>query len=101
MIPTQRTGRWFFLKVKTPEVVSMISERMGCFKRDCRMLLDYFADLVVRELAAGRSVYYKPLGTFHVVRGRDGRRRVRFLPAKRLRLMLRGAGEVAQDEACS
>lgn len=89
------------VKVKTKEVVARVSERMMCYRKDARELLDHFADLVVQELAAGRSVYYKPLGTFHVVAGRSGKRRVRFFPARRLRLILagKGGGEAAVNEA--
>jgi nucleoid DNA-binding protein len=89
------------VKVKTKEVVARVSERMSCYKKDCRELLDHFADLVVEELAAGRAVYFKPLGTFHVVPSRGGKRRVRFFPARRLRLILagKGGGEAAVNEA--
>lgn len=76
---------------------------MMCYKKDCRQLLTLFADLVVEELLAGRSVYFRPLGTFHTVKGRSGRRRVRFVPARRLRLALAGKsrGEAGLDEAGS
>lgn len=90
-------------KLLTDEVVSRVSEKMSCYKKDARELLTHFADLVVQELVAGRSVYFKPLGTFHVVPGRGGRRRVRFVPARRLRLALagKGRGEAGLDEAGS
>lgn len=90
-------------KLLTDDVVDRVSSQMMCYKKDCRQLLTLFADLVTEELIAGRSVYFKPLGTFHPVAGRSGKRRVRFVPARRLRLALagKGRGEAGLDEASS
>lgn len=87
------------MKLKTDEVVARVSERMMCYKKDCRQLLTHFADLVMEELLAGHLVYFRPLGTFHPVVGRGGKRRVRFVPARRLRLALARAQEVTKNEA--
>jgi len=51
-------------KIGTKEMVQEISQRMGCYHRDVREVLDHFTNIMVENLKEGRKVQFMPLGVF-------------------------------------
>ncbi|AEF95036.1 histone family protein DNA-binding protein [Desulfotomaculum nigrificans CO-1-SRB] len=60
-------------KINTPQVIAEVAERMGCYKKDTRELLEHFAAVIAEHVAKGERVSFKPLGIFYAQRSRRGR----------------------------
>ncbi|KUK32061.1 MAG: Histone family protein DNA-binding protein [Thermoanaerobacterales bacterium 50_218] len=91
-------------RTKTKDVVKKVAERMSCYQKDAKELLEHFTDLIAEEVSQGRQVRFAPLGTFYARPAkkprRDGTRRLllRFKPSKAvLRKLEEVAGEGVRD----
>jgi len=71
-------------KVSTPWLVAEVARRMGCYKKDARELLQHFADVVGKNVQAGKKVQFTGLGVFYSVVSKRGVRAVKFRPATSL-----------------
>ena len=76
------------MRLNTRAVVSEVSRRMGCVKKDTLELLEHFSDLAAEVLARGGVVDFRPLGLLRL----DQRGRVRFRASARFARRVRQAG---------
>lgn len=79
-------------RLNTKAVIRLVSERMGCYKKDAAELLEHFSNIVAETLAQGGTVDFRPLGVFKI--GRKGV--VKFKPAAKI---IRRVKEARRDEA--
>ena len=60
-------------KINTPQIIAEVAERMGCYRKDAKEILEHFAAVITGHVVKGERVSFKPLGMFYAQRSYRGR----------------------------